>query len=206
MRLLRAYVSPSSAPAGGAGNPSSVGLRVVPKSRQDPAIGTLLGETGRAWRCRLDQRLKPLGLSQAKWITLLKLSKVEDGMTQTELAERVCVEGPTLARLLDRMAADGWIERRESDADRRSKTVHLCRKSCALLEQINAVAMQLSAELLEGVPPDELRSCINVLQRIKEKAIRLDTPTVAIEVSAGDDPICTQRSPAGKRLRRTAKS
>ena len=178
----------------------------MPKSPQDPGVGTLIGETGRAWRCRLDQRLKPLGLSQAKWITLLKLSKVEDGMTQTELAERVCVEGPTLARLLDRMAADGWIERRESDADRRSKTVHLRRKSYALLEQINALAMQLSAELLEGVPPDELRSCINVLRRIKEKAICLDTPTAAIEVSAGDDPIGTKRTTGGKRVRKTTKS
>ena len=183
-----------------------MGLRAVPKSSQDPRVGTLIGETGRAWRCRLDQRLKPLGLSQAKWITLLKLSKVEDGMTQTELAERVGVEAPTLARLLDRMSADGWIERRESDADRRSKTVHLRRKSCALLEQINAVAMQLSAELLEGVPPDELRSCMEVLRRIKEKAIRLDTPAAAIEVSAGCEPVRTKRITVGKQVRRTTKS
>lgn len=137
-------------------------------------FGMLLGETGRAWRYRLDQRLKPLGLSQAKWITLLKLSWSEGGMTQTELAERLGVEGPTLARLLDRMATDGWIERRESDVDRRTKTVHLRRKSCALLQQINAVAARLSGELLEGIPPAELNSCMEVLRRIREKAIGLD--------------------------------
>ena len=84
----------------------------MPRSAKDPGIGALLGETGRAWRYRLDQRLKPLGLSQAKWITLLKLAGAEDGMTQKELAERLGIESPTLARLLDRMAADGWIERR----------------------------------------------------------------------------------------------
>ncbi|MBW8079162.1 MAG: MarR family transcriptional regulator [Gallionella sp.] len=168
-------------------------------------MGTLLGETGRAWRCRLDQRLKPLGLSQAKWITLLKLSKAEDGMTQTELAMRVGVEGPTLARLLDRMSADGWIERRESDADRRSKTVHLRRKSCALLEQINAVAMQLSAELLEGVPPDELRSCMDVLLRIKEKAIGLETPSAVSAVLADCKGVRSARDTVGKRVRTKAK-
>ena len=139
-----------------------------------PGFGTLLGETGRAWRYRLDQRLKPLGLSQAKWITLLKLSRAADGMTQGELAERLGVENPTLARLLDRMAADGWIERRESETDRRCKTVHLRSKSRALLEQIDAVATRLSIELMEGIPEREVRLCMSVLRRIKEKAIVLD--------------------------------
>ena len=139
-----------------------------------PGFGTLLGETGRAWRYRLDQRLKPLGLSQAKWITLLKLSRAADGMTQGELAERLGVENPTLARLLDRMAADGWVERRESETDRRCKTVHLRSKSRALLEQIDAVATRLSIELMEGIPEREVRLCMSVLRRIKEKAIVLD--------------------------------
>ena len=157
----------------------------MPKSSKDPGIGALLGETGRAWRYRLDQRLKPLGLSQAKWITLLKLSCADDGMTQTELADRLGVEGPTLARLLDRMAADGWIERRESDADRRSKTVHLRPKACGLLERITAVAMQLNADLLEGIPAEDLRCCMDVLQRIKERALSLDSAAEMSDASPG---------------------
>lgn len=165
-------------------------------------FGTLLCEAGRAWRYRLDQRLKPLGLSQAKWITLLKLSRAADGISQKELAERLGVESPTLARLLDRMAADGWIERRGSDSDRRIKTVHLRRKSYTLLQQINAVATQLSAELLEGVPPDERRACMEVLRRIKEKAIGLDAPAEVSDWS----PVCANAAIAhGSVGRRIAK-
>ena len=37
-------------------------------------IGPLLHGTARAWRQKLDERLKPMGLSQAKWRTLLHLS------------------------------------------------------------------------------------------------------------------------------------
>lgn len=175
---------------------SSSEMRALPKSSKDPGIGALLGETGRAWRYRLDQRLKPLGLSQAKWITLLKLSCADDGMTQTELADRLGVEGPTLARLLDRMAADGWIERRESDADRRSKTVHLQPKACGLLERITAVAMQLNADLLEGVPAADLHCCREVLQRIKERALSLD--------GAAEPNHAASRSGTSKSERRSA--
>ena len=174
----------------------------MPRSAKDPGIGALLGETGRAWRYRLDQRLKPLGLSQAKWITLLKLSCADEGMTQTELADRLGVEGPTLARLLDRMAADGWIERRESDEDRRSKTVHLRPKACGLLERITAVAMQLNADLLDGVPAGDVRCCKEVLQRIKERALSLDSATEASDASPGSRTARSLRSNARPRVRR----
>ena len=78
----------------------------------------LLGEVSRDWRRRLDERLKPLGLSQAKWRALLHLS-FGDGISQRELSERIGIEGPTLVGLLDRLAKDGYIERRESRDDRR---------------------------------------------------------------------------------------
>jgi MarR family transcriptional regulator for hemolysin len=39
-------------------------------------FGQLLHGTARAWRQKLDERLKPMGLSQAKWRTLMHLSKI----------------------------------------------------------------------------------------------------------------------------------
>jgi hypothetical protein len=54
-------------------------------------IGQLLHGTARAWRQKLDQRLKPMGLSQAKWRTLMHLSLSEDALTQAEIAARLGV-------------------------------------------------------------------------------------------------------------------
>jgi MarR family transcriptional regulator for hemolysin len=160
-------------PAQDAGPSERLRPRPAPSRSDSLGFGALLCEAGRAWRHRLDQRLKPLGLSQAKWTTLLKLARVDGPVTQKALAEQLGIEGPTLVSLLDRMAADGWIERHGSNVDRRSKTVHLCPKSYALLEQIDAVAARLRAELLEGISPAELRTCMDVLRRIKTKAATL---------------------------------
>ncbi|MBA3542847.1 MAG: MarR family transcriptional regulator, partial [Chthoniobacterales bacterium] len=42
----------------------------------DPeTIGQLLHDTARVWRHKLDQRLQPLGLSQAKWRTIAHLAR-----------------------------------------------------------------------------------------------------------------------------------
>ncbi len=134
------------------------------------SIGILLGETARAWRCQLDKRLRPLGLSQAKWLALLHLNVGGDGMLQKDLAARLGVEGPTLVGLLDRMSRDGWIERRPCGQDRRSKSVHLTGKAFAVLSEIDATADRLRAELLDGISREDLACAAGVLRRIKDRA------------------------------------
>ena len=131
-------------------------------------FGALLAETARAWRNKLDQRLRPLGLSQAKWFTLLQLGRHGEGKTQKELATLLGIEGPTLVGLLDRLAHDGWIERREADYDRRAKTVYLQPKARELLRDINEIASSLRQELLSDITPEEMEIATRVLLKIKQ--------------------------------------
>ena len=135
-------------------------------------LGLVLFGTARAWRTRLDQRLRPLGLSQGKWRTLMHLSQGGNKLTQKEIAERMGIEGATLAGLLDRLEADGWVERRDSAQDRRCKTVHLQRRSKSVLEKIFNAAHDLRAELIEDISERDLETCIRVLSKIREKAER----------------------------------
>lgn len=136
-------------------------------------LGMTIGEVARCWRTKLNERLRPLGLSQARWMVLLHLSKRGDGVVQKALAEWLGIEGPTLVRILDRMTEDGWIERRESATDRRAKTVHLTKQSCAIIKQINKVAAQLRGEMLVDIDPADIEACMRVLLQIKQTAERI---------------------------------
>lgn len=133
-------------------------------------FGLLLFGTARAWRTKLDQRLRPLGFSQGKWRTLIHLSLAGNKLTQKEIAERMGIEGPTLAGLLDRLQDGGWIERRESPEDRRCKIVHLQRRSEAVLKKIFNAAHELRDELLNDISQRDLDTCIRVLAQIRDKA------------------------------------
>jgi len=135
-------------------------------------LGLILFGTARAWRTRLDQRLRPLGLSQGKWRTLMHLSQGGDNLTQKAIAERMGIEGATLAGLLNRLQHDGWIERRGSAEDRRCKTVHLQRRSKAVLNKIFNTAHDLRTELIEDISQRDLETCITVLSKIRDKAER----------------------------------
>ena len=131
-------------------------------------IGQLVQETARVWRHKLDQRLRPLGLSQAKWRTLAHLSRGH--LTQCDLAQRLSIEEPTLARLLGKLEADRWIKRQSAPHDRRCKTVHLQPKSNAIMEKIEETARELRHELLEKIPSHDLQTCMRVLIEIRNRA------------------------------------
>ena len=136
----------------------------------DETLGPLLHGTARAWRLKLDERLKPMGLSQAKWRTLLHLSLAGDALTQAEIAERLGIEQPSLVTLLHRLENEGWITRRSSLHDRRCKMVFLGQRAQRVISQINAAAEKLRHELLENVSASDLRTCVRVLTQICEKA------------------------------------
>ncbi len=133
-------------------------------------IGFLLAETARMWRWKLDQRLKPVGLSQGKWMTLVHLARGGEKLTQREIAGRMGIEGPTLGGLLDRLEKDGWIKRENARHDRRCKTVHLQPKSSALIQKIEKTARDLRHELLETIPARDLQTCFRVLTEIRDRA------------------------------------
>jgi MarR family transcriptional regulator for hemolysin len=137
-------------------------------------FGQLLHGTARAWRQKLDQRLKPMGLSQAKWRTLMHLSLAGDALTQTEIAARLGVEEPSVVTLLHRLEREDWITRSNSRRDRRCKMVLLGRRAQRVIGQINSSAETLRDELMAGIPTSDLQTCMKVLARIQERAEKND--------------------------------
>ncbi len=137
-------------------------------------FGQLLHGTARAWRQKLDQRLKPMGLSQAKWRTLMHLSLAGDALTQSEIAARLGVEESSVVTLLHRLEREDWITRSSSPLDRRCKMVLLGRRAERVIAQINSKAETLRHELLSGISTSHLQTCMNVLARIRESAENTD--------------------------------
>lgn len=133
----------------------------------------LIGETHRIWRMRMNERLRPLGLSQARWTTLRALSRGGDAMPQIELAARVGIEPPTLVGILDGLVASGFVQRRASTDDRRVKTVHLTNKAQRKLEQIEAVAQTLRAEVTQHIDAATLAAAIAALEAVRNQLLSM---------------------------------
>jgi MarR family transcriptional regulator for hemolysin len=138
-------------------------------------LGFRMAETSRLWRAELDARLRPLGLSQARWLALVNLRDQPDGLTQNELALRIGIRDSTLVRQLDLLAADGWIERRDDPADRRVKRVFITDKAAPSLAAIYDVAAELRREVMQDISDEEVLVCLSVFARMRERLTTFPT-------------------------------
>ncbi len=59
---------------------------------------------------------------------VLHFLKQHDGCSQSELATTLCVEAPTVTRMIERMGDKGLVERRTDDEDARVMRVYLTPK------------------------------------------------------------------------------
>ena len=117
----------------------------------------------------LDNQLKPMGMSQARWMVLFSLSQRGEGIAQRDLAAYLSIEGPTLVRILNKLESEGWVERRDHPEDKRCKLVYLCEKATPILDQITGTAAKLREQLLHGIPAENLATCLNVMETIKSR-------------------------------------
>ena len=130
-------------------------------------FGFLLNDVARLMRTAYDRRIRKLGLTRAQWWVLTHLYR-SNGVSQTELAETLEIEKPTLGRLLDRLEAKGWVKREHDAKDRRVWRVHLTEEVEPALRTMRAIAKELRRDALSGISAAERERFVDTLLAIKE--------------------------------------
>ncbi|MFA7522025.1 MAG: MarR family transcriptional regulator [Halothiobacillaceae bacterium] len=117
----------------------------------EDALPVLLHRVDQLWRQLLDHELAHHGLSQAKWRTMAIVSMYPKGLIQSELAEELGVEGPSMVAMIDRLSRDEWVERIQCGTDRRCKIIRLTERALPLIDEIRASAEKLYARTFAEV-------------------------------------------------------
>ena len=169
--------APDAIPAGGAGV-DDADQRLVNYQRHfitDTKSQTYFRATrslvsaARRWRKVANERVKAVGQTMARWETLFLVGFSGEDLTQGELARLISVEGPTMVRMLDVLARDGLIERRQGDTDRRVTTNRITPKGTQVIGDVMDVINTLRVEVLEDIDPEKLDTCVDVLTQIIRK-------------------------------------
>ena len=128
-------------------------------------LGFLLKDTSRRYTRRFEERAQALSLTLPQCRALLHLQNNE-GVSQKRLSELTELDPMTLVRILDRMEADGWVQRRFDPADRRAHTLWLTPKGRPVLEHIAHLVAETRAETLHGLSNEERSKLIELLERV----------------------------------------
>jgi DNA-binding MarR family transcriptional regulator len=104
-----------------------------------------------------------LNLTIEQWSVLYHLWK-QDGISQQELCNATFRDKPSITRLVDNLEKLQLVKRVSSDSDRRMNLIYLTKQAQKLQEESMGLAEETLNEALEGVPPERIDICKEVLQ------------------------------------------
>ena len=130
------------------------------------SFGFLMHDVSRLLRASFDRHARTIGLTRAQWRVLAHLSRNE-GIKQAGLADILEIKPITLARIVDRLSSDGWVERRADPKDKRAKRLFLTAKARPMLAELRLVALEVRKEALFGLGEKEQDGLIEQLRKVK---------------------------------------
>ena len=107
--------------------------------------------------------LKPLGLTYTQYIVLLVLWE-KDGISVTEIGERLMLDNGTLSPLLKKLEQAGYITRQRDREDERVVIIRLTEDGRALQEKAKDVPLQVAGCF--GLPPEKARALYSLLYEL----------------------------------------
>jgi MarR family transcriptional regulator for hemolysin len=137
-----------------------------PRSRNRELL-FLISDVGRLLRTYADQKARLHGMTRAQWAVLLRLERRE-GLKQSELAEALDIQPITLTRLVDRLCANGLIERRADPNDRRVKQLYLTAAARPLIDRVADHVEELSDTVLDGIAAADIELMLAKLGLARE--------------------------------------
>ena len=98
----------------------------------------------------------------------------KEGVTQSELADLMELEKPTLGRLLDRLEEKEWVERRADEFYRRVNRLYLTDKVQEVMRALRKTAATVRREAIGDMSNDERDRFVDTLIKIKSNLLNLD--------------------------------
>lgn len=118
------------------------------------SISFLLGSICKAHRTFANDALTELGLYAGQEVFLYSLWE-QDGLTQSQLVEQMCVQHATISKMVDRMEKAGLVTHRADAEDSRVTRIFLTEQGKNLEKSVRDIWDQLEVRLVAGLSTEE---------------------------------------------------
>lgn len=100
------------------------------------------------------------------WFGLLIIVANNPGLSQTQLARTLGVDGSTMVAMIDRMEANDWVVRTRSKTDRRSHELHLTDAGAGMLERITPMVRDHDGAITANLTAPESAELLRLLRKV----------------------------------------
>lgn len=128
-------------------------------------IGQLLIILLKAHRTTLAEKLSKLDLYPGQDGLIYHLAK-HDGLTMSDLSEKLGIRLPTLFTMVDRMEATGTVRKDKDKADKRTSRIFLTSKGEKLAGALLQIWLEMEDQLAAGFTEEERAMTTEVLNKL----------------------------------------
>jgi DNA-binding MarR family transcriptional regulator len=123
-------------------------------------------------RMRNDDILCKYGITTPLYNVLRILKgKYPEGYPRCDIISRMMEQAPDVTRLIDKLLKDGYVERFESESDRRLSLTRITEKGLALLEKIKPELDQMHRLISNNLTKEERKELSVLLEKIYAQSI-----------------------------------
>lgn len=138
----------------------------------DDCIAFITCQSGKIFAEALEKGLRPYNITRAQWIAMHYIQGSKN-ITQRELADKMSVKQPTVVRLLQKMEAEGYLQRSGTYEDKRVKCLELTDKGDRAYHDILPVAEKFKNETVAGIDEKDLQTLKDALNIMIKNASKL---------------------------------
>jgi MarR family transcriptional regulator, transcriptional regulator for hemolysin len=132
-------------------------------------IALRLSVVARMLRNSFDRQVSSLGVTRSQWTMIVVVAR-NPGATQRVIADALEMSEASAGRLIDRLCADGLLERQERYDDRRARAVYLTKAAEPLLGKLAEVGKEGEKRLFRGFADEDLDTLKGLLDRLYKNA------------------------------------
>ena len=135
----------------------------------DGYLGYLLGQANHALYKEFDGHVRAAGLTSIEWRVLATL---HDGapLTISQLAHEVLSKQPTVTKLVQRMADQGWLALQDDPSDQRRTLVAVTPAGKRLVKPLVEQARQHESRVLRSLGSTEKAALRQLLEKLTHHA------------------------------------
>ena len=131
------------------------------------SINLLLRMICQAQRSQMSEALAEIGVYAGQEMFLWHLWQ-EEGLTQSQLGERMCVQPPTVSKMLDRLAKAGLVERLPDPENSHLSRVYLTELGKVRQRDVRAIWTTMEQRLTQGLSIEERIVLRRLLLQVRE--------------------------------------
>lgn len=143
-----------------------------------------LHSAARLARTALAARLLDHGFYAGQDQIMLALAR-EDGQTPGSLAERLGVRPPTITKTINRLQAQGFVEKRASSSDARQAHIFLTDAGRETIRAIEKSVRKTEKQALKGLDKKDQKTLVKLLARIEANLSNTELPQLDDETEEG---------------------